>query len=93
VIVEKTACTRFSSCSRSASPRAAGTRWSTALQQFKDRLRQEPADLLCCRSSARIPRYERLGIRDLCEQIHACNKANDVARVTTEMYLSDCCLR
>ena len=29
-------CTRSSSCSRSASPRAAGTRWSTALQQFKD---------------------------------------------------------
>ncbi len=35
------------------------------------------------------PQYERLGIRDLCDQIHGMYKANDVARVTTEMYLSD----
>ncbi|HLY97238.1 MAG TPA: lysine decarboxylase, partial [Sideroxyarcus sp.] len=35
------------------------------------------------------PRYERVGLRDLCQQIHDTYKANDVARVTTEMYLSD----
>ena len=44
----------------------------------------------CCRSSCwPHPRYERVGLRDLCEQIHGMYKANDVARVTTEMYLSD----
>jgi arginine/lysine/ornithine decarboxylase len=35
------------------------------------------------------PRYERVGLRDLCTQIHEVYKANDVARLTTEMYLSD----
>jgi arginine decarboxylase len=30
-----------------------------------------------------------LGLRDLCTQIHDVYKANDVARLTTEMYLSD----
>ncbi|MFM8501055.1 MAG: lysine decarboxylase, partial [Fluviibacter sp.] len=35
------------------------------------------------------PRYERVGLRDLCQQIHDVYKANDVARLTTEMYLSD----
>ncbi|HCY64516.1 MAG TPA: lysine decarboxylase, partial [Oxalobacteraceae bacterium] len=35
------------------------------------------------------PRYERIGLRDLCHQIHDMYKAYDVARLTTEMYLSD----
>ena len=44
----------------------------------------------CCRSSCQaFPRYEKIGLRDLCDQIHGVYKANDVARVTTEMYLSD----
>ena len=69
-------------------------RWNTlvtALQQFKDDydknqpLRQDPARVL--RRSSR--RYERVGLRDLCQQIHDMYKSNDVARVTTEMYLSD----
>ena len=30
-----------------------------------------------------------MGLRDLCTQIHEVYKANDVARLTTEMYLSD----
>ena len=38
---------------------------------------------------AQQPRYERVGLRDLCQQIHDMYKANDVARVTTEMYLSE----
>src|SRR5690606_26959737 len=33
--------------------------------------------------------YERVGLRDLCQQIHEFYKAYDVARLTTEMYLSD----
>jgi arginine decarboxylase len=35
------------------------------------------------------PRYERVGLRDLCQQIHDMYKAHDIARLTTEMYLSD----
>ena len=30
-----------------------------------------------------------IGLKDLCKQIHETYKENDVARVTTEMYLSD----
>ena len=37
----------------------------------------------------KYPQYERMGLRDLCDAIHSVYKANDVARVTTEMYLSD----
>ena len=36
-----------------------------------------------------FPSYEKIGLRDLCDQIHGVYKANDVARVTTEMYLSN----
>jgi arginine decarboxylase len=35
------------------------------------------------------PRYERLGLKDLCQEIHDMYRENDVARLTTEMYLSD----
>jgi arginine decarboxylase len=38
---------------------------------------------------AKHPRYEKIGLRELCTQIHNVYKANDVARLTTEMYLSD----
>ncbi|MNE71980.1 Lysine decarboxylase, constitutive [compost metagenome] len=38
---------------------------------------------------AKHPQYERMGLRDLCDAIHSVYKANVVARVTTEMYLSD----
>ena len=34
-------------------------------------------------------RYERMGLKDLCQQIHDFYKLYDVARLTTEMYLSD----
>jgi arginine decarboxylase len=34
------------------------------------------------------PKYEKLGLRDLCEQLHDFNKAHDVAHITTSMYLS-----
>jgi len=38
---------------------------------------------------AKNPRYERMGLRDLCDKLHVVYRANDIARVTTEMYLSD----
>ena len=68
-------------------------RWNTlvtALQQFKDDYdRNQPMWRILPEFCAKHPRYERVGLRDLCQQIHDMYKANDVARVTTEMYLSD----
>jgi len=68
-------------------------RWNTMvteLQQFKDDYDQnQPLWRVLPEFIAKNKRYERIGLRDLCEQIHGIYKANDVARLTTEMYLSD----
>ncbi|MGB7815974.1 MAG: arginine/lysine/ornithine decarboxylase [Methylotenera sp.] len=68
-------------------------RWNTmvaALQQFKDDYdKNQPLWKVLPEFIQKQPRYEKVGLRDLCEQIHAVYKANDVARLTTEMYLSD----
>jgi arginine decarboxylase len=68
-------------------------RWNTMvteLQQFKDDYdRNHPLWKILPEFVAKHPCYERIGLRDLCRQIHDVYKANDVARLTTEMYLSD----
>jgi arginine decarboxylase len=68
-------------------------RWNTlvtALQQFKDDYdKNQPLWKILPEFCAQQPSYERVGLRDLCQQIHDMYKANDIARVTTEMYLSD----
>jgi arginine decarboxylase len=68
-------------------------RWNTmvaALQQFKDDYdKNQPLWKVLPEFVQKQPRYERVGLRDLCTQIHNVYKANDVARLTTEMYLSD----
>ncbi|SCB08680.1 arginine/lysine/ornithine decarboxylase [Cupriavidus alkaliphilus] len=68
-------------------------RWNslvTELQQFKDDYDQnQPLWRVLPEFVAKYPQYERMGLRDLCDAIHSVYKANDVARVTTEMYLSD----
>jgi arginine decarboxylase len=68
-------------------------RWNTlvtALQQFKDDYdKNHPLWKVLPEFVAKHSRYERIGLRDLCRQIHGVYKANDVARLTTEMYLSD----
>jgi arginine decarboxylase len=68
-------------------------RWNTlvtALQQFKDDYdKNQPLWRILPEFCVKHPRYERVGLRDLSHQIHDMYKANDVARVTTEMYLSD----
>jgi arginine decarboxylase len=68
-------------------------RWNTmvaALQQFKDDYdKNQPLWKVLPEFVQKQPRYERMGLRDLCAQIHGVYKANDVARLTTEMYLSD----
>jgi arginine decarboxylase len=68
-------------------------RWNTlltALQQFKDDYdRNQPMWKILPEFVAAQPRYERIGLRDLCQQIHDMYKAHDIARLTTEMYLSN----
>ncbi len=68
-------------------------RWNTlltALQQFKDDYdKNQPMWKILPEFVAAQPKYESLGLKDLCHQIHDMYKANDVAKVTTEMYLSD----
>ncbi len=68
-------------------------RWNTlvtALQQFKDDYdRNKPLWRVLPEFACKHPIYEKIGLRDLCDQIHGVYKANDIARLTTEMYLSD----
>ena len=68
-------------------------RWNTmvaALQQFKDDYdKNQPLWKVLPEFVQKQPRYEKVGLRDLCDKIHAVYKANDVAKLTTEMYLSD----
>ena len=68
-------------------------RWNTMvteLQQFKDDYdRNQPLWKVLPEFCQKHPRYENVGLRDLCQQIHDVYKKNDVARLTTEMYLSD----
>ena len=68
-------------------------RWNTmltALQQFKDDYdRNQPLWRALPEFVAKNSRYERMGLKELSDSIHGIYKANDVARLTTEMYLSD----
>ena len=68
-------------------------RWNTlvtALQQFKDDYdKNQPLWKILPEFCMQQPKYERVGLRELCQQIHDMYKTHDVARVTTEMYLSD----
>ncbi len=68
-------------------------RWNTlvtALQQFKaDYDENQPLWRVLPEFILKYPRYEKTGLKDLCDQIHTIYKANDVARLTTEMYLSE----
>jgi arginine/lysine/ornithine decarboxylase len=68
-------------------------RWNsllTALQQFKDDYdRNQPMWRIMPKFCQKQPKYERMGLRDLCQHIHTLYAKYDVARLTTEMYLSD----
>ena len=68
-------------------------RWNTMvteLQQFKDDYdRNQPLWKVLPEFCQKLPRYENVGLRDLCQQIHDVYKNIDVAPPTTEMYLSD----
>jgi arginine decarboxylase len=68
-------------------------RWNslvTELQQFKDDYdNNRPLWRILPAFVGKYPQYEKVGLRDLCSQIHGVYKANDIARLTTEMYLSN----
>jgi arginine decarboxylase len=67
-------------------------RWNTLvteLQQFKDDYDSNQPLLRVMPEFVRAhPAYEGLGLRDLCHAIHAIYRANDIARLTTDMYTS-----
>ncbi len=68
-------------------------RWNsmvTELQQFKDDYDNNlPLWRVLPKFVKKHPRYERIGLRDLCQQIHEMYKTYDVAKITTNMYLSE----
>jgi len=68
-------------------------RWNTllaALQQFKDDYdKNQPMWRVLPEFCSNFPNYERVGLKDLCSQLHNVHTRNDVAKLTTEMYLSN----
>ena len=68
-------------------------RWNsllTALQQFKDDYdRNQPMWRILPEFCQKHARYEKMGLRDLCHHIHSLYSKFDIAKLTTEMYLSD----
>ncbi|MBV5272441.1 MAG: lysine decarboxylase, partial [Lamprocystis purpurea] len=68
-------------------------RWNTMvteLQQFKDDYdHNRPLWRVLPEFVAKQPRYERIGLKDLCDRIHAVYREYDIPRLTTEMYTSE----
>ena len=68
-------------------------RWNTllaSLQQFKDSYDKNQPLWRCMPEFCEAqPRYEKMGLRDLCQHVHAMYAKYDIARLTTEIYLSD----
>nr|MBP9063578.1 lysine decarboxylase [Aquabacterium sp.] len=67
-------------------------RWNTmltALQQFKDDYdKNQPLWRVVPDFCKKYPRYERMGLRDLCQSVHEAYARGDIARLTTDVYLS-----
>jgi arginine decarboxylase len=68
-------------------------RWNTlltGLQQFKDDYaKNQPMWRILPEFCQKFPRYERMGLADLCQHIHTLYAKYDIARLTTEVYQSD----
>jgi len=68
-------------------------RWNTllaALQQFKDDYeKNQPMWRILPDFCKQHPRYESMGLHDLCQHVHQLYASHDIARLTTEIYLSD----
>ena len=74
-------------------------RWNTlvtALQQFKDdHDKNQPMwrvmPEFCAQMASRCggARYERMGLKEMCQMVHQMYARHGIARLTTDMYLSD----
>ncbi|HVE88351.1 MAG TPA: arginine/lysine/ornithine decarboxylase [Burkholderiaceae bacterium] len=68
-------------------------RWNTMvteLQQFKDDYdKNQPLWRVMPEFLKGFPQYERMGLRQLCDSVHDIYRQSDIARLTTEMYLSE----
>lgn len=68
-------------------------RWNTLvadLEQFKDDYeRNNPLWHIMPEFSAAHRQYERMGLRDLCQHVHALYASRDIARLTTDVYVSE----
>ena len=68
-------------------------RWNsmlTALQQFKDDYaKNQPMWRVLPEFCQKHPKYEKMGLADLCQHVHQLYAKYDIARLTTDMYLSD----
>ena len=68
-------------------------RWNTLvteLQQFKDDYdSNKHLWRVLPEFIKKYPQYELIGLRDLCDQIHAIYTEHDVARLTTDIYMSE----
>ncbi|HYF43209.1 MAG TPA: arginine/lysine/ornithine decarboxylase [Ramlibacter sp.] len=68
-------------------------RWNTmlsALQQFKDDYaKNQPMWRILPEFCQQYPRYERMGLADLCQYVHELYAKYDIARLSTDIYLSE----
>ena len=68
-------------------------RWNTMvteLQQFKDDYdKNQPLWRVMPEFLKAFPQYEKMKLRELCDSVHDIYRASDIARLTTEMYLSE----
>jgi arginine decarboxylase len=68
-------------------------RWNTllsALQQFKDDYaKNHPMWKILPEFCQKFPRYERMGLADLCQYVHELYAKYDIARLSTEIYTSE----
>src|SRR6476661_6980507 len=68
-------------------------RWNTllsALQQSKDDYaKNQPMWRILPEFCQQFPRYERMGLADLCQYVHELYAKYDIARLSTDIYLSD----
>ena len=90
VIVEKTGLYRFFIMFTIGITKGRWNTLLTALQQFKDDYDKNHALWrILPEFCAQHPKYEKMGLKDLCQHVHELYAKYDIARLTTEMYLSD----
>ena len=90
VIIEKTGLYRFFIMFTIGITKGRWNSLLTALQQFKDDYaKNHPMWKILPEFSAKYPQYENMGLQDLCQHTHELYAKYDIARLTTEMYLSD----